>query len=166
VTAVESLDDGGKRVHAETADGDTVAVDAADVLVALGRRPNTDDLGLENTSVETEDRGFVETNEHLETTADGVWAQGDVAGNALFKHSGDYETQHTIRNVVHGERVTVDMSAMPHVIFTDPHWASALVREGVVAMRNDLTVRDVANTIHAHPTLNKVVQAAFEDATD
>jgi dihydrolipoamide dehydrogenase len=221
VTAVEAVG-GGHRVYAETEDGETIAVDGEEVLVALGRRPNTDALNLETAGVEVDDRGFVETNEYLETSAENVWAQGDVAGNALFKHSGDYETRHVIDNVVRDERRALDLTAMPHTIFTEPqiagvgatedeleddgreyvvgradyadsamgrakkledgfvkvlaapdgkilgchvigYEASMLVHEAVVAMRTGVTVDEVADTIHAHPTLGKVVEAAFRD---
>ncbi len=222
VTAVEETAD-GHRVHAEPEDGDVVSVVGEEVLVALGRRPNTENLGLAAAGVETDDRGFVETDAQLRTTADGVWAQGDVAGNAMFKHTGDYETDIAVANVVHDEGRTVDLSATPHAIFTDPgiagvgateeeliddgtdyvvgranyadsamgrakklekgfvkvlaapdgeilgahaigYEAHTLLHEAVVAMRNGLTVQDVAATIHAHPTLSKVVDAAFGDA--
>jgi dihydrolipoamide dehydrogenase len=221
VTAVEETGD-GHAVHAETEAGAELTVEGSEVLVALGRRPNSDDIGLDAAGIDVDDRGFVETNEYLETTAENVWAQGDVAGNALFKHSGDYETHHAVDNVVHGERRELDLSAMPHAIFTEPqiagvgatqeeldedgreyvvgradyadsamgrakklddgflkvlatpdgeilgahaigYEASTLLHEVVVAMRNDLSVEDVAGTIHAHPTLSKVVEAAFQD---
>jgi len=221
VTAVKEADT-GYSVHAETEDGDELIADGDEVLVALGRRPNSDTLDLENTSIEVDDRGFIETNEFLETTAENVWAQGDIAGNALFKHSGDYETRYTISNVVHDEQRAIDLSAMPHTIFTEPqiagvgateeelvdegteyvvgradyndssmgrakkldhgfvkvlaspdgeilgahaigYEASTLLHEAVVAMRADITVEEVAGTIHAHPTLSKIVEAAFRD---
>ena len=58
-----------------------------------------------------------------------MWAQGDVAGNALFKHAGDYETRHVIDNVVDDERRALDLSAMPHAIFTEPQIAGVGVTE-------------------------------------
>jgi dihydrolipoamide dehydrogenase len=122
VTRVES-DGGGVTVHAETEDGDTVAVHGDDLLVAAGRRPNTDTLDVEAAAIETDDRGFVVTNDRLETAAENVWAQGDIADNAMFKHSGDYETGITIANVVHDEGRTADFTAMPHAIFTEPQMA-------------------------------------------
>ncbi|MEF8781027.1 MAG: dihydrolipoyl dehydrogenase [Haloferacaceae archaeon] len=222
VTAVEEVGD-GHAVHAEAEAGDELTVEGSEVLVALGRRPNGDTLDLEAAGIDVDDRGFVETNEYLETTAENVWAQGDVAGNAPFKHAGDYETRHTIANAVRGERRAVDLSAMPHAIFTEPqiagvgateeeldergieyvtgranygdsamgrakkleggftkvlaapdgeilgahaigYEASTLLHEAVLAMRTGLTVDEVAGTIHAHPTLSKVVEAAFRDA--
>ena len=224
VTAVEETG-GGYAVHTETEGGDGVTVDGDEVLVALGRRPNSDELGLDAAGVTVDDNGFVETDDRLRTIAENVWAQGDVAGNALFKHSGDYETEHTIANVVRGEGRSVDLSAMPHTIFTEPqvagvgateetlaeagtgyavgqaayadsamgrakklddgfvkvlaapngeilgahalgYEASTLLHEAVLAMRAGLTVDDVAGAIHAHPTLSKVVEAAFRDVAE
>jgi dihydrolipoamide dehydrogenase len=223
VTAVEERD-GTHVVHAETDDGDEILIEGSEVLVALGRRPNSDTLNLDAAGVAVDDRGFVETNEYLETTAENVWAQGDVAGNALFKHSGDYETRHAVANVVHGERRALDLSAMPHTIFTEPqiagvgateeelveggvdyavgradyadsamgrakkleegfvkvlaapdgeilgahaigYEASVLLHEAVVAMRTGASADDVPGTIHAHPTLSKVLEAAFRDVS-
>jgi dihydrolipoamide dehydrogenase len=222
VTAVES-DGEMVTAHAETEDGDAVSVAGDELLVALGRRPNTDTLAVEAGGIETDDDGFVVTNDRLETSAENVWAQGDIADNAMFKHSGDYETQVTIENVVHGGDRTADFSAMPHAIFTEPQMAgvgktaaeledegreyvvgreelpdtpmgrakkldegfvkvlaapdggilgchmlgyeaSTMIHEVVVAMRaGSGTVSDITDTIHAHPTLNKVVEYAFED---
>jgi len=221
VTAVEANGE-GYAVHAEPEAGDPLTVEGAEVLVALGRRPNTDTLGLDNTDIELDDRGFIETDEYLRTTAENVWAQGDIAGNALFKHAGDYETRHTVANVVHEEGRALDLSAMPHTIFTDPqiagvgateealdeegtdyvvgraeysdsamgrakkldhgfvkvlaapdgeilgahaigYEASTLLHEAVLAMRTGVSVEEVAGAIHAHPTLSKVVEAAFRD---
>jgi len=121
-TAVEA-DGDGVTVHAEAEDGDEVAVSGDDILVALGRRPNTDTLDVEAAGIETDDNGFIVTNDRLETSAENVWAQGDIADNAMFKHSGDYETQVTIDNLVHGEDRAADFSAMPHAIFTEPQMA-------------------------------------------
>jgi dihydrolipoamide dehydrogenase len=222
VTAVEP-DGDGVRVHAETEDGETVAVEGDELLVALGRRPNTDTLNVEAAGLETDGDGFVVTDDQLRTSADNVWAQGDIADNAMFKHSGDHETGVTVANVVHEEGATADFTAMPHAIFTEPQMAgvgrteaeleeagvdyevgrqslpetpmgrakkleegfvkvlaapdgevlgchmlgyeaSTMIHEVVVGMRRgEGTVDDIADTIHAHPTLNKAVEYAFDD---
>jgi len=222
VTAVEP-DGEGIVAHAETEAGDEIAVEGDELLVALGRRPNTDTLDVEAGGIETDDDGFVVTNDRLETSADGVWAQGDIADNAMFKHSGDYETGITVENVVRDGDATADFSAMPHAIFTEPQMAgvgrteaeleeagreyvvgreelpdtpmgrakkleegfvkvlaapdgeilgchalgyeaSTMIHEVVVAMRaGSGHVSDITDTIHAHPTLNKVVEYAFDD---
>ncbi|MFC6722296.1 dihydrolipoyl dehydrogenase [Halobacteriaceae bacterium SHR40] len=122
VTEVEP-DDGGVQVHAETEDGDTIAVGGEEVLVALGRRPNTDTLDVEAAGIELDDRGFIETDEYLATSEENVWALGDIAGNQMFKHSGDYETQQLVETVVHDNPTEVDYTAMPHAIFTEPQMA-------------------------------------------
>jgi mycothione reductase len=121
-TSVEAAGD-GVRVHAETEDGESVAVGGDDLLVALGRRPNTDAIDAGAAGIETDDDGFIVTDDRLETSAENVWAQGDIADNAMFKHSGDYETQVTIDNVVHGRDRAADFTAMPHAIFTEPQMA-------------------------------------------
>jgi dihydrolipoamide dehydrogenase len=218
VSATES----GVEVAAESSDGERISVGGDSLLVATGRRPNADTLDVSAAGITTDDRGFVATNEFLETSAENVWAQGDIAGNFLFKHSGDYETRHMVDNVVHGERRPIEYAAMPHAVFTEPqiagvgateaelrddgvayvvgraeyadsamgrakkledgfvkvlatpdgeilgchvmgYEASTLVHEAVVAMRTGATVEDVAETIHAHPTLSRVVEAAFRN---
>ena len=95
----------------------------SELLVALGRRPNTDQLNTAAAGIETDDRGFITTDNQLRTSAENVWAQGDIADNAVFKHSGDYETQVTIENVVHEGERTAEFDAMPHAIFTEPQMA-------------------------------------------
>jgi dihydrolipoamide dehydrogenase len=129
-------DGDGVVVHAESEDGEVVAARGSDLLVALGRRPNTDTLDVTTAGIETDDNGFVVTNDRLETTAENVWAQGDIADNAMFKHSGDYETQVTVDNVIHGRDLRADFTAMPHAIFTEPQMA------GVGATETDLEESD------------------------
>jgi mycothione reductase len=107
-------------VTAESADGDEIEVAGDELLVALGRRPNTDGIGLDATSVSTNDAGFIETDDQLRTTVEGVWAMGDIADNSMFKHSGDYEGEIVADNVARGEGRTADFTALPHAVFTEP----------------------------------------------
>ena len=116
-------------VTAETEAGETVEVTGDELLVALGRRPNTDGIGLDATSVETDDRGFVATDDQLRTSVEGVWAMGDIAGNAMFKHSGDYEGEIVVDNVVHDAGREVDFTALPHAVFTEPQVAAVGMTE-------------------------------------
>jgi len=221
-TSVER-DGDGIAVRAETESGEETTVEGEELLVALGRRPNTDTLAVEEAGIETDENGFVKTNEYLEMSAENVWAQGDIADNYMFKHSGDYETEKMVANVVHGRQDSVDLSAMPHATFTEPQIAgvgatedelrdsdteygvgkaryedsamgrakkledgfvkvlvapdseilgchmigeeaSVMIHQTVVAMRNGVTADEVADTIHAHPTLSRIVESAFEDA--
>lgn len=108
------------RVTAETEDGSTLEVDGDAVLVALGRQPNTDRIGLEETGVETTDEGFIDTDAQLRTSVEDVYAMGDIADNQMFKHGGDYEGEVVIDNVAHGDHREATFSGMPHAIFTEP----------------------------------------------
>jgi len=107
-------------VTAESEEGDEVEVAGDELLVALGRRPNGDGIGLDATNVETNDRGFVETDAQLRTNVEGVWAMGDIADNGMFKHSGDYEGEIVIDNVARGGSREADFSVLPHAVFTEP----------------------------------------------
>jgi pyruvate/2-oxoglutarate dehydrogenase complex dihydrolipoamide dehydrogenase (E3) component len=89
------------------------------VLVAAGRTPNTEGLGLELAGVELADRGYVKVNERLQTTAPGVWAIGEVAGSPQFTHISvdDFRVVHA--NLAGGSRVTTGRQ-VPYCLFTDP----------------------------------------------
>ncbi|PGF15830.1 dihydrolipoamide dehydrogenase [Natrinema sp. CBA1119] len=109
---------------------DTVELTADELLLATGRRPNTDTLDLEATGVETDETGYVETDDRLETAADGVWALGDVVGEQPFKHAADDESKIVAANVLDDAGKTIDSEAMPHAIFTSPRVASVGRTEG------------------------------------
>lgn len=109
-----------------------VEIEAGDLLVATGRRPNTDDLGLEHTAVATVETGHVETDDTLETDEPGVWALGDVLSDYPFKHVADREAEVVTANVLaeadsrsaDPDRTAIDYDAMAHAIFTTPRVAS------------------------------------------
>src|SRR5260370_4126112 len=92
------------------------------LLVALGRIPNTKDIGLELTGVETTGAGYIKTNERLQTTAPGVWAIGEVAGSPQFTHVSvdDFRVVHD--SITGGKRVTAGRQ-IPFCLFTDPELA-------------------------------------------
>ncbi|WP_226482361.1 dihydrolipoyl dehydrogenase [Natrinema amylolyticum] len=138
--AVEPAADGGGEegvvVTAEPSDDsddEAVELTADELLLATGRRPNTDALELEETGIETDEKGYVETDETLETTVDGVWALGDVLGEQPFKHAADAEARVVTRNVLDDAGETIDYEAMPHAIFTEPRVASVGRTEGDLA---------------------------------
>ncbi|GAA0199809.1 dihydrolipoyl dehydrogenase [Haladaptatus pallidirubidus] len=122
-TAVSQEDD-RISVTAEGDHGEEVSVTGDALLVAVGRRPNTDSLGVEAGKIDTDEQGFIATNEYLETSAENVWAQGDIAGNYQFKHAADQEAKYIEKNVLDGEREAVDYSSMGHAIFTSPQVAA------------------------------------------
>ncbi|WP_436925061.1 dihydrolipoyl dehydrogenase [Halosimplex amylolyticum] len=112
------------------ADGaDTVSVTGDELLVAAGRVSNADTLNLDATSVETDDRGFVETDEYLRTDAEGVWALGDVVGEYLLKHNANHEAQTVVWNIFGDDLQPVDYSAMPFAVFASPEVAGVGARE-------------------------------------
>ncbi|ELY91092.1 dihydrolipoamide dehydrogenase [Natrialba hulunbeirensis JCM 10989] len=126
VTAEPSGDGGngdGGDDNEENSD-ESVELEAERLLFATGRRPNTDSLDLEETSVQTDDSGHVEVDESLETTADDIWALGDVLADEPYKHAADYETRIVTANVLDDAGEEVDYHAMPHAIFTSPQVAS------------------------------------------
>ncbi|QAU14299.1 dihydrolipoyl dehydrogenase [Halorubrum sp. BOL3-1] len=106
-----------------------VTVAGDELLVAAGRRPNTDALNLDATGVETDDAGFVETDEYLRTDAEGVWALGDVVGEYLLKHSANHEAKAAVRNLLGDDPEPVDYSAMPFAVFGSPEVAGVGARE-------------------------------------
>jgi pyruvate/2-oxoglutarate dehydrogenase complex dihydrolipoamide dehydrogenase (E3) component len=103
-------------------DGIERALKGSHVLVATGRKPNTEGLGLELTGVELTDRGYIKVNERLQTTAPGVWAIGEVAGSPQFTHISvdDFRVVHA--NLIDGNRVTTGRQ-VPYCLFTDPELA-------------------------------------------
>jgi len=119
----------GGEVVGEPGTADDVSVSGDELLVAAGRRPNTDTLNLDATGVATDDRGFVETDEYLRTDAEGVWALGDVVGEYLLKHSANHEAKAAVRNLLGDEPEPVDYSAMPFAVFASPEVAGVGVRE-------------------------------------
>lgn len=109
-------------VSVELSDGGQV--EAAEVLVALGRTPMTGGLGLEGIGVELTERGFIKTDEHLRTTADGVWAAGDAAGSTQFTHVSydDYRVLKANLAAPRGGALPRNTTGrlIPYCVFTTP----------------------------------------------
>jgi dihydrolipoamide dehydrogenase len=191
------------------------------VLVAVGRRPNSRDLGLEKAGVALDEKGFVKVNEQRRTSAERIFAIGDVAGEPMLAHKATYEGK-IAAEVIAGEPSVYDARAVPAVVFTDPElawcglteteakrdkrevkvirfsWqgsgraltlgrtegltklivdpqtervlgvgivgveAGEMIAEATLAVEMAATARDVALTIHAHPTLAESVMEAAE----
>jgi dihydrolipoamide dehydrogenase len=98
------------------------------LLVATGRRPNTDYLDLRKAGVETDDKGWVKVDEGLRTTHPDVYAYGDVIGRAMFKHTSSYEGEIAYKNS-RGADLKVSYRANPHAVFTDPQIGSVGLTE-------------------------------------
>ena len=111
---------GGKIVVTVEAGGASQRVAGSHLLVATGRRPNTDDLGLEHAGVETDPRGFIKVNGRLETNVPGVWALGDVKGGPAFTHISYNDYQIVFGNLMDGKDLTIRDRLVPYSVFTDP----------------------------------------------
>lgn len=121
----------GNEIALEVAmDGATVEVVADALLMATGRIPNTDILQVAATGVETDARGFIKTDEFLETGVPGIWALGDIVGKYLLKHSANLEASYASNNIFNPDRkAPVDYWAMPHAIFASPQVAGVGLTE-------------------------------------
>jgi pyruvate/2-oxoglutarate dehydrogenase complex dihydrolipoamide dehydrogenase (E3) component len=97
-------------------------IDGSHLLITGKRTPNTKDIGLELAGVETTDHGYIKVNERLETTADGVWAVGEVAGSPHFTHISEDDFRVVRDNILGGNHVTTGRQ-VPFCLFTDPEIA-------------------------------------------
>lgn len=119
-TAIERVEGrSGESVRLHTAVG---PIDGTHLLIASGRTPNTDGIGLELAGVETDGRGHVRVDERLRTTAAGVWAAGDCAGSPYFTHIGEDDFRVLLANLTGGDRSTIGRQ-VPYCLFTDPELA-------------------------------------------
>ena len=221
-TKVTQMSTKGKKIRVLTeSDGKQKEEFFDRVLVSVGRIPNCADIGLENTTVEKDDRGFVKVNERQETTDANIYAIGDIAGGVMLAHKAAREARIAVEAMV-GESSSNENIVMPAVVFTDPelawcgltegeaktkgieiqvakfpwnasgramtfdrtdgltkliiepeterilgvgivgHGAGELISEGVLAVEMGATVRDLADTVHPHPTLSETLMECAE----
>ena len=98
----------------------SLSLDASHLLVATGRRPNSDDLGLDAAGVETDGQGFIRVNSRLETNVRGIWALGDINGGPAFTHISYNDFQIVYANLIEGRSLSTDNRQVPYSVFTDP----------------------------------------------
>jgi len=99
------------------------------VLVAVGRRSNADTLRVENTGVETDERGFIKVNRRLETTKKNIFTVGDANGQQMFTHMANREAVIAASNAFYDTKLEIDYSAVPHAIYSHPQIASVGLTE-------------------------------------
>jgi pyruvate/2-oxoglutarate dehydrogenase complex dihydrolipoamide dehydrogenase (E3) component len=109
-------------------DGSKLILEGTHLLVAVGRTPNTDGIGLDLAGVETTNRGYVKVNARLETTAPEVWAVGDCAGSPHFTHISENDFIIVRDNILGGRRETTGRQ-VPFCMFTDPEFARVGLNE-------------------------------------
>jgi pyruvate/2-oxoglutarate dehydrogenase complex dihydrolipoamide dehydrogenase (E3) component len=90
------------------------------VLVAIGRRPNTDDLGLENAGIATDPRGYIEVDDQLRTNVPGIWAMGDCNGRGAFTHTSYNDFEIVAANILDNDPRRVTDRITAYALYTDP----------------------------------------------
>lgn len=123
----------GIAVHTGVADmafdthADGIAVDigtqtviGSHLLIAIGRRPNTDDLGLETAGIATDERGYITVDDHLQTSVPGVWALGDCNGRGAFTHTAYNDFEIVAANLLDGEDRRVSQRVPGYALYIDP----------------------------------------------
>jgi len=121
VTKLTEIPD-GIRVTFEDKDKQLSTEDYTKVLVAIGRKPSTKNLGLENTKITLTDRGFVQVNAQRQTTDPKIYAIGDLAGDPMLAHKASHEGR-VAAEAIAGHKVAFEPQAIPAVVFTDPEIA-------------------------------------------
>ncbi|MGM0173908.1 dihydrolipoyl dehydrogenase [Enterococcus sp. DIV0800] len=121
--AREAVDNGDSVTVRYEVDGKEETIDADYVMVTVGRRPNTNDMGLEQAGVELTDRGLIKVDKQGRTNVSSIYAIGDIVPGAALAHKASYEAK-IAAEAISGKKVAVDYKAMPAVAFTDPELAS------------------------------------------
>jgi dihydrolipoamide dehydrogenase len=116
------------KVGAQLADGSEVEFPADKVMVTVGRRPNSDHIGLENTGVKTDASGFIQVNSQMQTNVSGIYAIGDVVGQPLLAHKASKQGI-VAAEVICGQASAADFKAIPSAIWTDPEIATVGLTE-------------------------------------
>jgi dihydrolipoamide dehydrogenase len=118
----------GRAVVVVDKGGQEVRLDADKILVSVGRRPNSENLGLEKAGVKVDDRGFVVADQQLRTNVPGIYALGDLIGGMLLAHKATKEAE-VCAEVIAGHKAAFDARTIPAVVFTDPEVASTGMTE-------------------------------------
>jgi len=114
--------DGSQIIVRYDKNGAAVELVVDTILVAIGRKPNIAGLNLENAGVEYKKEGII-VNDKLKTTAENIYACGDVIGKYLFTHAASYYAEIAVNNILKTEKITISQIVMPWVTFTDPEIA-------------------------------------------
>ncbi len=123
------IGDSGVELVFEDADGEEQSLTVERVLSAVGRVPNTEDVGLDSVGVETDDQGFVKVDERLRTNVEGVYAVGDCAGNQLLAHKASHEGIVCVEHIAGEGHGTVDYGNVPNCTYCHPEVASVGLTE-------------------------------------
>lgn len=104
-------------------DGTRSSRDSEALLFCIGRVPNSDTIGIANTDLKPTARGYVETDDHLRTSVEGVYAMGDIAGRYMFTHAANFESEYLGHQIADQRDEPIDYGPMPHAVFASPEIA-------------------------------------------
>jgi dihydrolipoamide dehydrogenase len=129
-TKAKSWEDKGDRavLTVELQDGKSATIDADAILLSIGRRPNSENLGLEAAGVAVDKRGYVIADDHLRTNVAGIYAIGDLIGGMMLAHKATKEGE-VVAEIIAGHKAAFDVRTIPAVVFTDPEIASTGLTE-------------------------------------
>ena len=148
----------GRIVVESMINGEAVSIKAEALIVATGRTPNTDNMGLENAGVTVKSNGAVVTNGHLQTAVPTIFAAGDVLGENMFVYTAAYEGKLAVNNMFNPVKKNADYNALGWVVFTDPQIAGVGMDEeqaraaGIEAESATLPLSHVPRSIAARDT--------------
>ncbi len=131
---------GSEIVVREACEGSEAEVSGSHLLLALGRHPNTDDLGLENTDITRDERGHVQVDDELRTAVQGVWALGECNGRGAFTHTSYNDYEIVAANLLSGEHRRVTDRITAYALYIDPPLGRAgmtdseVIRSGTPAL--------------------------------
>ncbi|MGB6064379.1 MAG: dihydrolipoyl dehydrogenase [Desulfomonilaceae bacterium] len=126
--------DSGAELHYSTSKGEQSS-EADQILVGIGRRPNTSDLGIEKAGVKLDSRGFVEVDERMETSVSGIFAIGDMVAGQMLAHKAMYQGK-VAAEVIAGQPAAFEGVEVPGVIFSDPEIATVGLTEQEAEAKN------------------------------
>ncbi len=155
---------GGFSLRFEHGSG-AVALDGSHLLLAVGRQPNTDDLGLEQAGIATDSRGYITVDDQLRTSQPGIWALGDCNGRGAFTHTSYNDFEIVSANLLDNESRSVRDRIPAYALFTDPPLGRAGMTEaearkaGRPVLVGKMPMSDVARAIEKGETagLMKIV---------
>lgn len=124
----------------EMRSGKEIKVSGEKVFVAAGRKSNADLLKVENTGVKTDNQGYIQVNEYLETSKRNIWAFGDAIGKAMFKHVANEEAGVAWRNAFHEKKTKMNYQMIPYAVFTYPEIAAVGLTEAEAKKQHQVLV--------------------------
>jgi len=132
-TVIEKVEKSGDDFICTTSGGNKITADK--VLISVGRRPNSSDIGIEKAGVEVDQKGYIKVDSHLRTNIDGIYAVGDVIGGLQLAHVASEEGKIAAENIA-GKNKEMDYSVVPWAVFTSPEIGTVGINEAQARKKN------------------------------